>query len=841
MTDGSNANLVSNYMQISFYEALHRLSTKDIEAIEVLDSIRKSDEQKERRPPKTIYVFREPTNPAPLGSYKDFDWKKYNFYSKLCRTVPPIRNKIGSLMADKDVSFTNHLSFQTLSHDNEVVAVYQDAHCRELWPASVEMVVTYNDSVVYSGGSPDGLFNRLDKGLCDTVWKTPRIAIKRTDPNIKSKLSALIPWSNIGPQCSLTPEDLPRSKFRVSLKAGYGLPHPEFKKGDRIIYKHPKTNKILLDEQALVQMYKESQIIMSQFDRPLDQFLVWKNTDEGRSLLTCMLKNKSELMEKADITKKTRPYYVFPAGLGSLFSIYFSAFTSGWELVTEHPTSCVLIGFSWTNGGAEKLLRVFTNLANGENRWAIYGDDLVLGVRLTDGTLYIICPDAQHLDMSLTQYHTSVTAAYTQQVMNPPRKWCALAQLWANLSISGEVIMWKSDYVTKSSGLFSGVPGTSVADTIATAEPVADLEKNQVFKNLDNLAELESAMQIAVAVFSTYNIRLHPDTLTPQLFIHGETVVGPILGQSLYYYAPSDSYLPSSSNHKLLASLSRPGKNLKGIERSKNLVQRIAGLLVSGGYYFDHFYYVAKTLWESTIKRNDIVVTPDETTYGLQHCYDEEAYHLFFDKRGVPRKLPTQKQIRQLYMSESARSRDLDQDATDSKNDLDVPMDNSLRDMLGDLDWGDIDQTVRADAESVGQTEAAPPEFTDNPNAFVLTNVQLINPPVPNATNQLQPQPKKVAAPKKLPKPKQVSTKSSQSTVTKKKYKKKVGNTVAETIEAKEDEDDEAVTEQDEEFNALMHVRWDRKYRELSNYLDENPNDQDAQSQLESLEALMYS
>lgn len=192
---------------------------------------------------------------------------------------------------------------------------------------------------------------------------------------------------------------------------------------------------------------------------------------ENPELFLVEVKNKLDRYEIAKLDDKTRPYGCVPAHFSLLASILTQRFQESLLVFTDDPSSANAYGFSASKGGLRKLYEWMMS-APTRGKFICYGDDCRLAVRRPDG-IYIVDPDFQQMDGSLAQADMYlvidwIIATLEREDGEQSGFWRTFASVWKYLVsdplmiVDGTAVYRKK----KPNGLLSGVPGTTLFDTV---------------------------------------------------------------------------------------------------------------------------------------------------------------------------------------------------------------------------------------------------------------------------------------------------------------------------------------------------------------------------------------
>lgn len=198
---------------------------------------------------------------------------------------------------------------------------------------------------------------------------------------------------------------------------------------------------------------------------------LWMTNPE---MFLCEVKNKMDRYEIQKLDEKTRPYACIPGHWAALFSVLTQKFQSGLETFDENPRSVNAYGFSAANGGLTKMYNWMRQVQ--QAKYIVYGDDTCLVVR-RGADVYRVDPDFKQMDGSL---HSADMALVCRWVLRACLKedgleknyfWQAVEEQWESFA-SDPVFLIDGPEVYKKvrpHGMMSGVPGTTLFDTVKSA------------------------------------------------------------------------------------------------------------------------------------------------------------------------------------------------------------------------------------------------------------------------------------------------------------------------------------------------------------------------------------
>lgn len=172
---------------------------------------------------------------------------------------------------------------------------------------------------------------------------------------------------------------------------------------------------------------------------------------------------------------KTRPYYVFNYHWTYLFAPITSALKK--VMVPFHKGGTWAIGFSWANGGAQKLMKMIEDCPVDEFRVAMYGDDTfwVFNIR---NKKYLWGPDITQADSHVVRAMGPLMRSVCSQAFpNMSNYYKNLIELWTIMCFRHPTVVYKAHTVFKKNHLSTGINGTTEMDTLLSMHLVDEVGK----------------------------------------------------------------------------------------------------------------------------------------------------------------------------------------------------------------------------------------------------------------------------------------------------------------------------------------------------------------------------
>lgn len=641
---GSNANLFSRAHRIDVASAITVLRTRageeDLRA--ELERLREENERKkvEKAPGVVVEkVKREyigisvPPVPSIPKKVSAADFLKYIKNIKGLVQSLPVINK------QTNTPFTNPLSYNAKGYDKFnsgiVIKMLQDQYYDSKLDAKAyysRFPVMFNRTIgdqvitlkgfehelslwIYCSGTEKGLITRLKAGLSAVDRDTP-LKTWYFDDFKKSMV-----YSGNATLLSSSMESI---TYSPQARADYGLPYPGKKKGEM-------TTEMVILAADWLRRFKDKDAVMKEFGQRQEE-------------VTMMIKNKAELIKLKDFHTKVRPYYVVPAHLGLLYSNVFELINLGRKTFLDDPDSLTMCGFSWAHGGAKRLIEKVQSLAPGEALFFNYSDDIHCFFRDLDGKVFMFCPDARFLDMSLRR--CDFNPIY--QILSVYLKG-RLDSTWENVlrtnvfhAMFGGVLFDHGLCFNQTRGMRSGVPGTSVIGGIFVENGIHHTK--HLFRSIPKASEAEIKERLSKFVIGmrecgmvikdeTLVVRevcVKPPSESKENVVYELPL--PVLGQYVRYTFTKTGSVgvayPRPDYMKILVSLSRPGDVPSEVkDKFLYFLARTMGLAVSGGWSHPQVYSILKQCFDECIRQLQ-VVPPDSgqvitgATGPVQVAYD---------------------------------------------------------------------------------------------------------------------------------------------------------------------------------------------------------------------------
>lgn len=247
---------------------------------------------------------------------------------------------------------------------------------------------------------------------------------------------------------------------------------------------------------------------------------LWKEQPE---LFIVRIKNKLDRYERKKLMDKTRPYACFPAHWALLFSVMTQGFQETLHSFEKkyqgegNVTTSNAYGFS-SAGGGMKAHYAWMLDADRRGRVVAYGDDANIIIK-RDGKLYRMDPDFKQMDGSLDADDIHVVSQWviTHMERDAGHKlpfWRSVAKIWAKMSVDPYFIIDGKKVYRKVSphGLLTGVPGTTLFDTVKSAVAWNDFLDDQANGSVDFLDE-----KAVIAYMAARGLHVKEGTWVPEV------------------------------------------------------------------------------------------------------------------------------------------------------------------------------------------------------------------------------------------------------------------------------------------------------------------------------------
>lgn len=187
------------------------------------------------------------------------------------------------------------------------------------------------------------------------------------------------------------------------------------------------------------------------------------------------IKNKMDRYKISELGEKTRPYCCIPAHWAFLFSILTQKFQDTLTTFDKNESSVNAYGFSAAGGGLTRMYRWMQECKT--SRYVVYGDDTCLIARDGNGVLYRVDPDFSQMDGSVDQDDVALVVEWVLQSnlkddgLSDSPFWRTVCLEWIRLACDPWMILEGTSIINKKrpNGLMSGVPGTTLFDTVKSA------------------------------------------------------------------------------------------------------------------------------------------------------------------------------------------------------------------------------------------------------------------------------------------------------------------------------------------------------------------------------------
>jgi len=435
------------------------------------------------------------------------------------------------------------------------------------------------DKYVACSGTQEGLVNRLSMLI-------------RPKPNVGIDWKLFVPEvvKGMGVDTNALP-DLTKTRMAdvdwldIPLRSAAGAPWPAG---------------VTRDEETLVLAYETASYIMA----AADAGMLKKYREENPDLFVLRMKNKYEMMEIADLSKKVRPYYVLPTHLLILFSTFVRAVERVMANYVKDEESHSAYKMVWSAGGAEKLMDWVFKPSVFD--WLNFGDDQLLKFRVK-GKTFLVAPDITAMDMCLGQNWSAGLLYFYLTVFKGKLSagWLAIVRLYVEMLTAATVVVDGGVTFKKLAGWHSGISGITssemvvgnffyasqrknIEEALAKAKDVKEGEEKKVVEAiLADLVKSGEAMGLffkptTLGVYEAEEYEELEDSLG-KVFVTQWKFLGNRVGMRVT--ESGDQYfIPYADHRKLFASLCTPRTTKEGLARNQVLKARAFGLWMAGGY-----------------------------------------------------------------------------------------------------------------------------------------------------------------------------------------------------------------------------------------------------------------
>lgn len=313
-------------------------------------------------------------------------------------------------------------------------------------------------------------------------------------------------------------------------------------------------------------------------------------------LWLCQLKNKADRYK--DPVEKTRPYLSLPWHWQALFSCLSQPYSDSLKLFYEQDGCRNAYGFSYANGGGNKLrAHVIKELSKKDYTFFVYGDDVDFYYKDHDGSIMRLCPDFSQMDGSVDRATISMTIDHILAKFAEAHGednlgfWQVVASQWKHFATRPYMVLDGTTTYRKrqADGLMTGVVGTTLFDTVK-----AILVYERFVEHLKDHPSALGKTQ-AAEWFAAQGLTIKEGTWSPQK-VQVEPVSGALwtnqkfLGMQLKYVRRDQEYilvpvLPRDDWLSLYLTPRRDNLNTTTLARQRYTFDRMRGLLTTGAIF----------------------------------------------------------------------------------------------------------------------------------------------------------------------------------------------------------------------------------------------------------------
>lgn len=323
---------------------------------------------------------------------------------------------------------------------------------------------------------------------------------------------------------------------------------------------------------------------------------------EQPEMFLCEVKNKLDRYDRTRLEEKTRPYVCAPAHFSLLFSILSQRFQEGLVVFDADFSSSNAYGFSSARGGLARFYNWMTTLDEGEVRVVCYGDDSCL-VAKRRGKIFRVDPDFKQMDGSIDPEDVDLTITYLLECLEGDGEklspfWHSIADLWRQMSVDPLFVVSGTKIYRKKtpSGLMTGIPGTTLFDTVKSVMSWRLYISWCQLGGRDVLAEQNArafmrdhcGLIIKEGTFNPVEVPLTPTsgtTITDHKFLgvqilYLETALGPV-------FAPTVPY--EDALEALVVQKDSPfERRASHLSSARTIYDRMRGLYLTFGFTIPH-------------------------------------------------------------------------------------------------------------------------------------------------------------------------------------------------------------------------------------------------------------
>lgn len=433
---------------------------------------------------------------------------------------------------------------------------------------------------VYTNGTWKGFMNRLEKQMGRKTVSvreaySKELGVKIGSKYLVNKLKQLFPRSKSDWPALDEDLDVMLKKLKITASSSAGAPY--WRNKSECLPEVLDTGLPLV-----VKAIKEGRLSQ-----------LWKENPE---FFLCEVKNKLDRYDITELGAKTRPYCAIPAHWALLFSVLTQRFQSTLDTFDKNDKSVNAYGFCGAKGGFKRFYEWMLR-ADKRGRVTVYGDDSCLVIK-RGGKLVRVDPDFQQMDGSLDKEDMDLTVDWVLSCLADedggtlPEFWKVVGQQWKEMAsdpifvLDGKQVYRKN----KPNGLLSGVPGTTLFDTVKSAlmwDLFLDVCQN---KGLDPTLE-----SVAVPFMAKYGLVVKPGTwepaeipkarpgvlMTEHKFLGVQILVEEYKGELVFVPTiPEEDML-----EMMVVQKDNPyAKTASAITKKRTLYDRMRGLMITFGF-----------------------------------------------------------------------------------------------------------------------------------------------------------------------------------------------------------------------------------------------------------------
>jgi hypothetical protein len=329
-----------------------------------------------------------------------------------------------------------------------------------------------------------------------------------------------------------------------------------------------------------------------------------------------IVKNKKDRYLISDWGRKIRPYFCMNGAMALLYSVVWQNYSAGLLGFWQNNESCNAHGFSWVNGGGNRLYSWIAH-AHAPGLYAIaYSDDAIVKIVLPGGRALLRVLDVAQMDMSIGSTFLPVIRAHLRAVLagKMTSGWTFVADAATQAAFSQMCLLTGPLCYLVEAGLMSGIPGTPEIDQIAFATKLALLQARY-----DQLVAEGAPPGVVTFDKAEATVRERIGLKFKDVDDGGWLDFEPgqpsypltFLGKQLLRHG--NDYIPHVPLKTCVVQLVTPKTNHKSEAGRRAFMERCRGLAVTSLYTHPQLFELAEQTFNSMVKEH---VTPASTMDG---------------------------------------------------------------------------------------------------------------------------------------------------------------------------------------------------------------------------------